>query len=142
VRRLLLVWLLVCALPAQALAAAMMLHCHVGGPQRHALAGHAAGPGTLASADHAAHGAHAGHAGHADPGPQAGSSAHDPSHADHAAAGVCSACAACCLGAAPVPHPSARPASQVGQCVPTAPVACLRSAVVDLPDRPPRPTLA
>ncbi len=145
--RLLIVWLLVCALPAQALAAVSMLHCPGAGSHGHgSRAVHAVHGAQAVQADHGLHGAHAVQA------PSAAQSAPhavpeaftaQPVTADAAgqgadAQGRCSACAACCLAAAPLADALVQVRAWPGRSVGTWAVPAFESAVVALPERPPR----
>jgi hypothetical protein len=176
VSRLLVVWLLVCALPAQALAAVSTLHCAGLGMHGHAprMAQAAAAPSRVAAsasggqdlqAGDALRWAHAGghaggHAAHrvadetglvagaAGPGAVASGPVADAAGLGADAAGTdapgtdaqgrCSACAACCLAAAPLADPPVRARSEPGRSAGTTPVRAFESAVVALPERPPR----
>jgi len=161
--RVLVVWLLALALPAQGLAAVRMMHCAPGGapmhasPQAGAQGGHAGHPGHAdrvdRAADAAAHGpAHAHDVGHASgheldhdatlgpaSGPQASS---DAAPGANLADQKCSACAACCGGAALSPYIAGVPefAPDSGPLV--QPLARAVSFLTAGLERPPRPDLA
>jgi hypothetical protein len=143
--RMLLVWLLVLAIPAQGAAAVTMAFC---GPNHHggAAATSAAQAGTAEHLNH--HSAEQGAPGHHDMAAQAdeddaasASPAASP-QGSHAVKQKCSACASCCsLGAILSPR-LAVPEPAVTATVFSAVVPTVIAFAADGPDRPPRIVLA
>jgi hypothetical protein len=133
----LLIWLLAVALPAQGLAAAVMLHC--------APTSRAAGDATALAGHGHADAAHAGHRHHDG---QAGGPAHTAHH--HAAgddpAGdqtgpalhKCSACAACVVGLGLPSTAFVLPQPHAATAVLTAPAVQHVAFFTSGPERPPR----
>lgn len=118
--RTLLVWLLVLAVPAQAVAAVTMVSC---GQAHHAAATTAA---------------HAHHDTQVDADHSAVDEAAAPTQGTHAKVKTCSACAACCsMGALPSTV-LALPAADIAPAVFSVVVPGVVRFVVDGPDRPPR----
>jgi hypothetical protein len=148
--RVLLVWLMACALPLQGLAAARLQHCAPGHPAA-VVAAQVPPVATAAMVDHATHADHG-----ARPAGNHHDGSHDHRHHEHhqadpgaAAAdaaqpaqdggtGSCSACAACCAAAALFVQapglPETLPDTPVPQRLPLVSATFLS----DGPDRPPR----
>ena len=139
--RIFIVCLLVLALPAQSMAAAMMIHCGVSHQRMYG----AESPHTASRADHHDEGARSVHADHRH---QATVTApvDEVANAGHATAQdgtyKCAACASCCSAAAlpvlalglPEPHPFSDWEA--------APIHAVIGFVTAAPERPPRPFLA
>ena len=142
--RIVLTWVLVCAVPAQGLAAATMIHCgpgHHGGStaQAHAAHSHQHEHGA-ATAPHG-HDNAAPHHSHVDA-PAAGTpdvgDAADPPAAQKIAKTSCSACASCCTAAALPTAVLTFDVTPVHASVVALVPRSIAAFVTDGPDRPPR----
>lgn len=135
-------WLVVLALPMQAMAGTIGLHCAgmhgrmAGVPTASAPHRHEAGAQTAAH-DHRAAASDAASVHH-----QTGAATAHADPDDHAARGSCSACAACCAALALPAAMQDWPAADFGQAVPGVASVERLTFLTSGPDRPPRtPTL-
>ena len=146
--RIVLMWMLVLAIPAQGVAAATMLHCRPGH--------HPAPVSKAVAAEHAAHGhvsrferadaAEANtvrnHAAADAPSVSAPDNVPDLSKFSKQAQQKCSACASCCSAFALISMPALLPDPDPAKTVVAIAQAWAASVVIDGPERPPRSFLA
>ena len=134
--RMLLIWLLVLAVPAQGLAAATMAFC---GPNHHG--GGAAATAQSAGSGEPAHHDMAAPAAHGEPGPVLLQASTESGHHGQGSK-KCSACASCCSIGAMLSPALAVPVAMVAPTVFSVVVATIDPFAADGPDRPPRIRLA